>query len=75
MIKQLEEYLSKIEKPIEKRVYINSNKVNLNLLKDIDFNNVDYIITALLPDSIGFCIVDKNQFDNFDEYFKKEGIL
>ena len=75
MIKQLEESLSKIEKVKEKRVYINSNKVSLNILKDINFYGIDYVITTLLPNEIAFCIVDKNQFDNFDEYFKKEGIL
>lgn len=75
MIKNLEEYLSKIEKPKEQRVYINSNKISLNILKDINFYNVDYIITTLLPDDIAFCIVNKEQFDNFDNYFRKEELM
>lgn len=75
MIKQLEESLSKIEKVKEKRVYINSNKVSLNILKDINFYGVDYIITTLLPNEIAFCIVDKDQFDNFNDYFRKEGLM
>ena len=75
MIKQLEESLSKIEKVKKKRVYINSNKVSLNILKDINFYGVDYIITTLLPNEIAFCIVDKDQFDNFNDYFRKEGLM
>lgn len=75
MIKSLEESLSKIEKVKEKRVYINNNKVSLNILKDINFYGVDYVITTLLPDEIAFCIIDKDQFDNFDDYFRKEGLM
>ena len=75
MIKQLEESLSKIEKVKKKRVYINSNKVSLNILKDINFYGIDYVITTLLPNEIAFCIVDKDQFDNFDDYFRKEGLM
>ena len=42
-------------------------------IKDLPF--LDYIITTLLPHEIAFCIVDKNQFDNFDDYFRKEGLM
>lgn len=75
MIKSLKESLSKIERVKEKRIYINNNKISLNILKDINFHGVDYTITTLLPDEIAFYIIDKDQFENFDDYFRKEGLM
>lgn len=63
MFKTLQENINKIENPFNFRIYINKNKVDLKYLHNIDFKNVEYIITPNLPNSVAFCIVDKEKFD------------
>lgn len=75
MIDQLQEYIDKIDNPFKYRIYINKNKVNYKYIQDIDFRNIDYDFINNLPDNVAFCIVDKDQFDNFDDYFRKEGLM
>lgn len=75
MIDQLQEYIDKIDNPFKYRIYINKNKVDYKYIQDIDFRDIDYDFINNLPDNVAFCIVDKDQFDNFDDYFRKEGLM
>ena len=64
-MKDLEKQINKIDNPFDKRLYINSNKVDIKELKEINFKNIEYVITPNLPDHIMSCIVNKKEFDNF----------